>query len=127
MIFAADYPFLDIILSMLVFVAWVAWFWMLVIVIADVFGRRDLSGWGKAGWTAFAIILPFLGVLTYLVVHGSSLAERRTAGYSVVPERSPSQRADGSATEIEAAKRLLDSGAIDQREFEALKHKALLA
>jgi len=55
----------------------VIWIFIVVTVLADVFGRAELSGWAKAGWTVFVIVLPFVGVLTYLVVNGSGMAQRR--------------------------------------------------
>jgi hypothetical protein len=67
MLYASDYPFLDVFWTMLVFFGWVIWFWLLITVFADLFRRHDISGWGKAGWTAFVIVLPFLGVFIYLI------------------------------------------------------------
>jgi Phospholipase_D-nuclease N-terminal len=128
MIIAADdYPLLDIIWTMLVFFGWVIWFWILVVILTDVFRRDDLSGWGKAGWTLFTIVLPLLGVLIYLVAHGKEMAERRVRdaqlrGFGASPGAVESS---GPAGEIAAAKRLLDSGAIDEAEFAELKRKAL--
>ena len=127
---AADYPFLNILWSMIIFFLWVAWIWVLILILSDVFRRRDLSGWGKAGWTVFVIVLPFLGVLIYLIAESDGMAERRT-------QDEQGQRAQmddyvrsvagsgGAAAEIDKAKQLLDSGAITQTEFEALKAKAL--
>ena len=76
MVLAADYPFLDIVGTMLIFFAWVIWFWILIRVLVDVFRRHDLSGWSKAGWTLFMIVLPFLGVLIYLIAHGKEMGQR---------------------------------------------------
>src|SRR5918998_5358285 len=76
MVFAADYPFLDIFWTMILFFCWVAWIWMLVTILGDVF-RRDVSGWAKAGWSFFLIVLPFLGALVYLIAHGKEMGERR--------------------------------------------------
>jgi Phospholipase_D-nuclease N-terminal len=76
---ASSYPFLNIFWTMLIFFFWVIWIWIVVTVLIDVFSRHDLSGWGKAGWTVFVIILPFLGVLVYLIAQGSEMTERRTA------------------------------------------------
>ena len=127
---AADYPFLDVLWSMIIFFVWVIWIWMMILILTDVFRRRDLSGWGKAGWTAFLIILPFLGALIYLIANSDGMAQRRD-------EDVRGQRAQmddyvrsvagsgGAAAEIDRAKQLLDSGAINQAEFEALKAKAL--
>ena len=52
---AADYPFLDVMWTMVVFFLWIIWFWLLFTVFADIFRRRDISGWGKAAWIVFAI------------------------------------------------------------------------
>ena len=130
MLFAADYPFLDVFWTMLVFFAWVIWFWLLITVFSDLFRRHDISGWGKAAWCAFVIILPFLGVFVYLIAQGQHMAERRAADVKA------SQAAfddyvreaagkSGPSDQIEKAKALLDSGAIDATEFEQLKRKAL--
>jgi Phospholipase_D-nuclease N-terminal len=64
---AADYPFLDIMWTMFIFFAWVIWIWLLIMVLADNFGRHDHSGWAKAGWTLFVIFLPLIGVLVYMI------------------------------------------------------------
>jgi Short C-terminal domain/Phospholipase_D-nuclease N-terminal len=127
-VFAADYPFLDVFWTMLIFFFWVIWIWILVTVLIDVFRRHDISGWGKAAWTLFVIVLPYLGVFIYLITQGTGMAERRA------DEVRASQASfddyvrgvsGGSAAEIAKAKELLDSGAIDQAEFEQLKSRAL--
>jgi hypothetical protein len=133
MILAADYPFLDVLWTMLVFFAWVIWFWMLIVVLSDVFRRGDLSGWGKAGWAVFMIIAPFLGVFVYLIAHGKDMGERRIkdmqAQQAQVDQHIRSVAGDGgangAASEIAHAKELLDSGAINDAEFQQLKAKAL--
>jgi Short C-terminal domain/Phospholipase_D-nuclease N-terminal len=132
MVMAADYPFLDILWTMLVFFAWVIWFWILIRVLVDVFRRNDISGWGKAGWTLFMIVLPFLGVFIYLIAHGKDMGERdieqARAAQAHVDQHIRSvagSGGDGAAAQIAEAKRLLDSGAITQAEYDALKAKAL--
>jgi hypothetical protein len=127
---AADYPFLDIFWSMIIFFAWVTWIWMMILILSDVFRRRDLSGWGKAGWTFFLIILPFLGALIYLIAQSDGMAERRAQ--DVQGQRAQMDDyvrsvagSGGPAAEIDKAKALLDSGAITQTEYDALKAKAL--
>jgi hypothetical protein len=129
-LFAADYPFLDVFWTMIIFFFWIAWIWMLILVFADIFSRRDISGWAKALWSVFVIVLPFLGVLIYLIANSDEMAERKIG-------QAQAQRAEfddyvktvatsgGPAAEIDKAKQLLDSGAIDQSEFEAIKAKAL--
>ena len=127
---AADYPFLNILWSMIIFFVWVAWIWMLILILSDVFRRHDLSGWGKAGWTFFLIVLPFLGALIYLIAQSDGMAERRAQ--DVQGQRAQMDDyvrsvagSGGPAAEIDKAKQLLDSGAINQTEFDAIKAKAL--
>ena len=124
------YPFLDVLWSMLVFFVWIAWFLLLFHVIADVFRRRDASGGKKTLWLIFLIFVPFLGVFIYLIANSDDMARRSMEQ----AEASRAQMDDyvrttagsgGAAGEIEKAKGLLDSGAITQAEFDALKQKAL--
>jgi hypothetical protein len=131
MVFAADYPFLSIFGSMIIFFAWVIWIWMMIAILSDVFRRRDLSGWGKAAWTVFLIVLPFVGALSYIVLHHDGMADRNLEqAQSRRPEfddyvKTVATNGGGSAGEIAEAKALLDSGTITQPEFDALKAKAL--
>jgi hypothetical protein len=133
MVLAADYPFIDILGTLLIFFAWVIWFWILIRVLVDVFRRHDLSGWGKAGWTLFMIVLPFLGVLIYLIAHGKDMGQRDLDQMQAAQAQmdahirsvSGSGGANGAAAEIARAKELLDSGAITQAEYDSLKAKAL--
>jgi hypothetical protein len=128
-IFAADYPFLDVFWTMLIFVFWVIWIWILVTVLMDLFRRQDISGWGKAAWTLFVIVLPYLGVFVYLITQGSGMAERRNAEIQTAQSSFDTYVRDvasnGPSDQIARGKELLDSGAIDQAEFEQLKRKAL--
>ena len=130
MVMAADYPFLDIFWTMLIFFIWVIWFWILIKVIADIFRRHDISGWGKAGWTLLVVVLPYLGVFIYLIANGDDMGKRdleqAQASQAQFDDyvRSVSG-SDGPAAEIEKAKQLLDSGAITQEEFDAIKAKAV--
>ena len=130
MVVAADYPFLDVLWTMLIFFLWVIWFWILITVFADVFRRHDISGGKKALWIVFVIILPFLGVLIYLIANSEGMAERNVKDVKQAQAQADDyirSVAGGPAGEIEKAKALLDSGAIDQAEFNALKQKALAA
>src|SRR4051794_35671819 len=130
MLIAADYPFLDILWTMILFFCWVAWIWVLIVIIGDLFRRHDTSGWTKALWVIFMIVLPFIGVLTYLIVNGQGMAERSArqaqAQQARFDDYVQSVASDGgAASEIEKAKRLLDDGAITQSEYDSLKAKAL--
>ncbi len=130
MLIAADYPFLDVFWTMIIFFCWVIWIWMVIAIFVDLFGRHDVSGWSKALWSVFIIVLPFLGVLIYLIANSDGMAERKMG-------QAKAQQAEfddyvknvaassGPAAEIDKAKSLLDSGAITQAEFDALKAKAL--
>jgi hypothetical protein len=103
---------------------------MVIAILADIFSRHDISGWVKAAWTVLIIVLPFLGVLVYLIGHSKDMAERR-AGESRAAQADFDSYVKsvatngGPATEIAKAKQLLDSGAITQAEYESIKAKAL--
>jgi hypothetical protein len=131
MVFAADYPFLNIFWSMIIFFAWVVWIWMMITILSDVFRRRDMSGWGKAAWTVFLIVVPFLGALIYLIANHDGMTDRNVKQAQTAQAefddyvKTVATNGGGPAAEIEKAKSLLDSGAINQSEFEALKAKAL--
>jgi Short C-terminal domain/Phospholipase_D-nuclease N-terminal len=128
---AADYPFLDVLWTLLVFFAWVAWFWLLITVAADVFRRDDIGGGKKAVWLVFMVFLPFIGVFAYLIANNDGMTrrnqERVQAARAQMDDyvRSVAGSDGGAASEIDKAKQLLDSGAITQAEFDAIKQKAL--
>ncbi len=130
LITASSYPFLNILWTTLIFMAWVIFIWIAITVLIDVFRRHDISGWAKAAWVILVVILPWLGVLIYLIANHDGMAERRMKEV----QTSQAQFDDyvrktagtgGAASEIEKAKQLLDSGAITQAEFDAIKSKAL--
>jgi Short C-terminal domain/Phospholipase_D-nuclease N-terminal len=128
MLIAADYPFLDVLWTMIIFFAWVIWIWIAITVLIDVFRRHDIGGWGKAGWTVFIIVLPFLGVLVYLIAQHEGMRERSAKQAQAQQQQFDQyvrEAAGGSAAEIAKAKELLDAGAITQAEFDAIKAKAL--
>jgi hypothetical protein len=129
-VLAADYPFLEVLWTMFVFFAFIIWFWILITVFADIFRRHDTSGFTKVLWIIFVIIAPFLGVFIYLIANHDGMTQRNI-------EKAQAQQAQmdqyvksvagsgGAAAEIEKAKGLLDSGAITQSEYDAIKAKAL--
>jgi Phospholipase_D-nuclease N-terminal/Short C-terminal domain len=126
---AADYPFLDVLWTMLIFFAWVIWFWLLITIAVDVFRRRDIGGGKKTLWIIFLIFVPFIGVFAYLIINHDGMAERNLRGAQAQQAEFDtyvkSVAGGGAAAEIEKAKGLLDSGAITQAEFDAIKQKAL--
>lgn len=130
MLVASAYPFADAMWTILVFFVWIAWFMLLFRILGDIFSRRDIGGGAKTLWIIFVLIVPFLGVFVYLIAENDGMTQRAM-------ERVQQQQAQmddyvrsvapsgGPAAEIEKAKGLLDSGAISQSEFDAIKAKAL--
>jgi Phospholipase_D-nuclease N-terminal len=129
----ADYTFFDFFWSMFVVFIWIMWFWLLFTVWFDIFRRDDISGWSKALWLIFTIVLPFLGVFIYLITQNDEMTKR-----SLERHRRDRQQFDdyvrqtagsggSAAEEIARGKELLDSGVITQAEFDVLKTNALSA
>jgi predicted PurR-regulated permease PerM len=127
---AADYPFLDVLWTMLIFFIWIAWFMILFRVLIDIFRRHDIGGGSKVLWIVLVILVPFLGVFVYIVTQSHHMAERDMKQ----AQASQAQFDDyvktvagsgGPAAEIEKANALLSSGAITQAEFDEIKRKAL--
>ena len=126
----ADYPFLDILWTMIIFFAWVAWLWIAITIFADIFRRKDIGGGKKTIWVIFVIILPFLGVLVYLLANHDGMAERNIKQMQANQDafddyvRKTAGGGGGAATEIAKAKELLDAGTINQSEFDTIKARA---
>lgn len=123
-----DYPLLHLLWTMLLIFGFVIWFWLLITVFSDLFRRHDCSGGKKVLWVLFLIVAPLIGVLIYLIANGHSMAERNAKMMQQAQKQFDDhvkEVAGGSAAEIERAKGLLDSGAITQDEFDAIKKKAL--
>ena len=128
MLLATDYPFLNILWTMIIFFAWVIFIWVAITVLIDVFRRHDVGGWTKAAWVILVIVLPFLGVLLYLLVNHDGMAKRsakQAEAQKAQFDEYVRDAAGGSASEIAKAKELLDSGAISQEEYDQIKRKAL--
>jgi uncharacterized membrane protein YcjF (UPF0283 family) len=125
---AADYPFLDVLWTIIIFFCWVIWIWIVITVFIDVFRRDDIGGWHKAAWVVFVIVLPFLGVLVYLIAQHDGMrqrSEKQAQAQQQAFDQYVRDTTGGSAGEIAKAKELLDSGAITQEEYDRLKAKAL--
>ena len=128
----SGYPLLELFWTMLIFFGFVLWIWLLIVVLGDLFRRGDIGGWGKAAWTIFLIVLPYLAVLAYLLVEGRAMGERRReeaadarAQFESDVRTIATDGRRGPADEIATAKRLLDHGDITRDEYETLKRKAL--
>ncbi|MFB6614574.1 SHOCT domain-containing protein [Streptomyces sp. NPDC085524] len=127
---AMDYPLLGAFWTLMMIFLWVLWFWLLFRVFADVFRDDDLSGWGKAGWTVFVVILPFLGVFVYLIARGRGMGERdmRRARSREEQFRSSVRESAGTAGHADELGRLAElrnRGDITAAEFEQAKAKVL--
>jgi preprotein translocase subunit YajC len=127
---AAEYPFLDVLWTMLVFFLWVSWFILLFRIVGDVFRRHDISGGKKTLWLIFLLFVPFIGVFAYLIANADDMAKRQAQEIQAAQSQfddyvRSTAGSGGTAAEIDRAKQLLDSGAITQVEFEAIKVKAL--
>lgn len=130
LVVGASYPFLEVLWDLLIFFAWVIFIWIAITVLIDVFRRHDISGVRKAVWVVFVVILPWIGVLCYLIVNHEGMAERRNRDAQAANAQFEqyirhTAGTGGPATEIANAKRLLEEGTITQAEFEAIKAKAL--
>ena len=125
----ATYTFGSFFWDVLLFMAWIIWFWLLITVFWDLFRRHDLSGWAKVLWVIFVIILPYLGVLVYLLVEHQGMADRNVKQAEASQQQFDtyvrSVASTDPAEQIAKAKSLLDAGTISQAEFDALKQKAL--
>jgi len=124
------YSFLSVFWDLLLLFAWIIWFWLLITVFADVFRRHDIGGGAKALWIIFVIILPYIGVLIYLIAEHDGMAKRNMQSAQASKQefdsyvQSVAANTDPSA-QIASAKQLLDAGTITQAEFDQLKQKAL--
>lgn len=128
---STNYPVLDVFWTIFEIFAFVVWFWLLVVILMDIFRSSDLSGWGKAGWTIFVLFLPLIGILTYLIIRGPSMHERsaRQARQQDEAFRSYVQEAAGSspssADQLAKLAELRQRGVISSDEFEREKSKIL--
>jgi Phospholipase_D-nuclease N-terminal len=130
MLIATSYPFLEVFWTMLIFFFFVVWLWILFTVFADVFRRDDISGWGKAAWIIFVIVLPYLGVFVYLIAEHKGMTERTIRQQAAAKSQMDQyvQSAAGTSdptTQIANAKALIDQGTITQAEFDQIKQNAL--
>jgi hypothetical protein len=131
---SSSYPVLNIFWTMIEFFLWVLWIWILIWIFIDIFRSSDLSGWGKAAWFLFVLIIPLIGVLVYLIVRGGSMHERavQQAQQQDAEARSYIQRAAAespasTADQLSKLADLRDRGVITAEEFEREKAKVLAA
>jgi hypothetical protein len=128
---STGYPVLDVFWTIFEIFAFVVWFWLLFVVLTDVFRSSDLSGWGKAAWTVFVVFLPLIGIFSYLIIRGRSMHERsaRQARQQEEAFRSYVQEAAAtpptSADQLAKLADLKQRGVITSAEFENEKSRVL--
>jgi hypothetical protein len=131
MVLADDFGAGQVFVDLLMFVVFFIWIWLLIVVFSDLFRSHDLSGWAKAAWVIGIVILPYLGVLLYLIVRGTKMAQhaQQAALAQDAAARAYIQQAAGTsgsaADEIQRLADLKSQGVISDAEFEAGKAKAL--
>jgi Short C-terminal domain/Phospholipase_D-nuclease N-terminal len=130
---AAEFGTGQVFWSMLWFFLFFIWIWLLIVIFGDIFRSRDLSGWGKALWTIFVIILPYLGVFVYLIARGRKMGEhamqnaqeRDAAMREYIQNAANVSGGHGGAEEVAKLADLRDRGIISEDEFQSAKEKAL--
>ena len=121
----------DWLIWLLYFFFMVVYFMMIFRIIGDLFRREDLGGWGKAGWILLLLFVPLLTMLIYVISQGQKMAQRDMSQYSAMREqqadyiRSVASSGGDATAQIKQAHELLQSGALTQAEFDAIKAKAL--
>ncbi len=122
---AYSYPLSGVFLTMLWLALWIIWIFILFRVIVDIFRSQDLSGWGKAGWLIFAIVLPYLGVFVYLIARGKEMGQRdvedaqaRDQQMRTYVQEAAAGSSPSGADELAKLADLRDSGVISQSEFD---------
>ncbi|MEV7415953.1 SHOCT domain-containing protein [Streptomyces sp. NPDC089919] len=127
-----DYPLLNLFWTMLWLFLWIMWFFLLFKVISDIFRDHSLGGWGRAGWLILVLLLPYLGVLVYLIARGRSMGERdvkqvkeQEEAFRTYVRKAAATDPPGSAAELHALSALKDKGDLTQEEFDRAKAKLL--
>jgi hypothetical protein len=125
-------PLLDLFWTMMVLFLWITWLWLLIAVFADIFRSEDLSGWSKAAWVLVSVVLPYLGVFSYLIARGDAMQERQTSRQRQAEEVTASYirgvASTPSATEeLSRLAQLRESGALTEEEFAAQKARILVS
>ncbi len=129
---ASSYPVLDAFLTMLYFFLFIIWIWLLIMVFMDIFRSHDMGGLAKAIWVIFVIVVPYLGVLVYLIARGSKMHERAAADAaqqqkafdSYVRQAAGTPGAD-TASQLSKLADLKSQGVLTDAEFDAQKAKIL--
>jgi lysylphosphatidylglycerol synthetase-like protein (DUF2156 family) len=125
---AYTYPLLDLFWTMLWIFCFVIYIWLLFMIFSDIFRSHDMGGWAKAGWIIFVFVLPFIGIMTYLIARGGKMAEHRAQDAQEADKQFKAyvqEAAGGTADELAKLADLRDKGVISEAEFQAQKSKIL--
>ncbi|MFH8471959.1 SHOCT domain-containing protein [Streptomyces sp. NPDC018000] len=128
-----SYPLLNLFWTMLWFFLWIMWLFLLFKIVSDIFRDDDLSGWGKAGWLLVALLLPFIGVLVYVIVRGKSMGQRdirqaqaRNAAFKAYVREAAGTEKGGHVDDLAKLAELKDRGALTDEEYQRAKTKLLV-
>jgi predicted membrane channel-forming protein YqfA (hemolysin III family) len=121
MFFGGGFTYGNFLMDVLAVFFFIIWFWLLITVIADLFRRHDVSGWAKAFWVIFLIVLPYLGVLVYIIAQGRGMAQRRIERVQEAREEIRHVIGFSVADEIAKLEALKSSGSITPEEFTRLR------
>ena len=130
----SSYPLLNLFWTMFIFFLWVIWIWILIWVFIDIFRSRDLSGWAKALWFLFVLLIPLIGVLVYLIARGGSMHERavqdaqqQDAEFRSYAQETAASAPASTADQLAKLADLRDRRVISAEEFEREKARVLAA
>jgi hypothetical protein len=121
MVLAADWTFGDFVLGVLVVFAWVVLFWFVITVFVDIFRRHDINGWVKAFWVIFVVVLPWLGVLIYLITQHAGMAQRSTQEAAQARDELRQTVGFSVADELDKLDRMKSEGRISDDEYQRLR------
>jgi hypothetical protein len=129
---ATQYPILDIFLTTLYFFLFIIWIWLLFMVFIDIFRSHDMGGWAKALWVILIIVMPYLGVLVYLIARGGKMHERaaqqaaqQQKAFDQYVKQTAGTQGESSADQLHKLAGLKDQGILTDAEFETEKAKIL--
>ncbi len=131
MVLAAEFGTGQVLWSILWFFLFFMWIWLIITIFADIIRAKEMSGWAKAGWTVAIIVVPFLGVLAYLIFQGNAMTDRSVAQADAQERAFQSYIRDAAGTgaspaeQLEKLASLHDSGKLDDAEYQQLKSKVL--
>jgi type VI protein secretion system component VasK len=132
MVVAADFGTGEVFLSMLWFFLFVIWFWLIIAIFSDIFRSHDMSGWAKAAWSIFVIVLPFIGIFTYLIARGGKMTEHAVQDsqaqedyFNARVKSAVGTNGNSEADQLATLSSLHDQGVIDDTEFAKMKAKVV--